>query len=146
MKRCSNIQCRIDLTREVASFSAVEGGGYCRPCKKERNDAAYDPDRWAQYYEEGRQAEGPTLPTGCTRSMYEDALMNQGYVCGGCERDFDERHQPQADHDHRCCPGRKMCKECFRGLLCATCNTTLGRVREDPSRLSAGLVAYLSKS
>lgn len=43
------------------------------------------------------------------------------------------------DHDHKCCPGgnRRKCGQCIRGLLCADCNTLLGRVENDPVRFTA---------
>lgn len=33
------------------------------------------------------------------------------------------------DHDHSCCPGRTSCGACVRGILCAGCNTMMGRVQ-----------------
>lgn len=35
------------------------------------------------------------------------------------------------DHDHACCPGKKSCGKCIRGLLCSNCNTGLGQFRDD---------------
>jgi hypothetical protein len=29
------------------------------------------------------------------------------------------------DHDHECCPGRRSCGHCVRGVVCATCNSLL---------------------
>lgn len=53
------------------------------------------------------------------------------------------------DHDHSCCEvGRNSstnqvsCGECVRGLLCATCNTALGMLQENPQRIR-GLLGYL---
>lgn len=30
------------------------------------------------------------------------------------------------DHDHSCCPEKRACRKCIRGLLCADCNMMLG--------------------
>ncbi|MGX9228632.1 endonuclease VII domain-containing protein [Streptomyces albus] len=36
------------------------------------------------------------------------------------------------DHDHSCCPGRKSCGRCVRGILHHQCNIALGMLRDDP--------------
>lgn len=51
------------------------------------------------------------------------------------------------DHDHSCCgrekPGRKVsCGQCVRGWLCASCNLSLGRLKEDVRRIR-GLADYI---
>ena len=30
------------------------------------------------------------------------------------------------DHDHNCCPGKRSCGKCIRGLLCKKCNSGIG--------------------
>jgi len=35
-------------------------------------------------------------------------------------------NRPEVDHDRVCCPGRKSCGKCIRGLLCGRCNRVLG--------------------
>jgi hypothetical protein len=30
------------------------------------------------------------------------------------------------DHDHACCPGKRSCGRCLRGLLHRTCNVAVG--------------------
>ncbi len=47
------------------------------------------------------------------------------------------------DHDHGCCPGRKACGSCNRGLLCHACNTALGNFQDDTERL-ARAIEYLT--
>lgn len=49
------------------------------------------------------------------------------------------------DHDHACCPGRKTCGKCVRGILCARCNSLLTRERDNPALLRAA-VRYLERA
>lgn len=48
------------------------------------------------------------------------------------------------DHDHACCPGRKSCGECVRGVLCHSCNRVLGIFRDSPARFQAA-ADYLNR-
>jgi hypothetical protein len=48
------------------------------------------------------------------------------------------------DHDHRCCPSKKCCGKCIRGLLCRRCNDMLGKVADSIETLQA-MIAYLEK-
>ncbi len=36
-----------------------------------------------------------------------------------------------ADHDRRCCPGKKSCGKCVRGLIHRNCNLVLGYAKDD---------------
>lgn len=46
-----------------------------------------------------------------------------------CRTPFEEDRPIFTDHDHACCPDEKAsCGECVRGLLCLSCNTTLGLI------------------
>lgn len=84
---------------------------------------------------------------GITAEQYDEMLARQGGVCANpaCDRTVsDDGRRLSVDHDHACCPGPKSCGKCVRGLLCHTCNATLGMVDDDPTRL-LGLVAYLGR-
>lgn len=70
--------------------------------------------------------------------QFEDLLLAQKGVCAVC------RLVPLADrlgrlfhvdHDHNCCPGKKSCGKCIRGLLCHRCNVGMGLLNDDPFRL-----------
>lgn len=48
------------------------------------------------------------------------------------------------DHDRKCCPGKKSCGKCVRGLIHRKCNMILGYVKDDPEVLQ-GLADYLDR-
>jgi hypothetical protein len=39
------------------------------------------------------------------------------------------------DHDHSCCPGKKSCGKCIRGVVHMACNIALGLMKDDPVML-----------
>lgn len=66
----------------------------------------------------------------------EDLLASQGGRCAICQRSILLRAASRidaacVDHDHRCCPGVSSCGNCIRGLLCGTCNTAIGLMKDD---------------
>jgi hypothetical protein len=65
-------------------------------------------------------------------------------ICGTNEPGGNQNRSFHFDHDRKCCPGKKTCGKCLRGLLCSECNTALGLVKENPERLHA-MVAYIAK-
>lgn len=46
----------------------------------------------------------------------------QNGVCAICFETNIDRRRLAVDHDHLCCPHRRSCKNCTRGLLCDRCN------------------------
>lgn len=56
------------------------------------------------------------------------------------------------DHNHSCCPPDRFpqshkisCGDCVRGWLCQPCNTSLGKLQENPRKIQ-GLLDYLKLS
>jgi hypothetical protein len=79
---------------------------------------------------------------------YKELLREQGgkcAICGSPSPADIRASRFHVDHDHTCCPGRKSCGRCIRGLLCRGCNTALGNFGDDPERLIAA-AAYLMTS
>ena len=77
---------------------------------------------------------------GMTPERYEEMLASQGGVCAICRGDDPGTGKRFAiDHDHSCCPGRRSCGKCVRGLLCQKCNRGLGLFNDDPERLEAAV-------
>jgi hypothetical protein len=80
---------------------------------------------------------------GMTQAMYEGLYEQQNGVCAICENK-PNRNYLSVDHDHNCCDSTHTCGECIRGLLCAACNSFLGRVKDNPKKLLEYLDKYSS--
>ena len=79
---------------------------------------------------------------GLTVEQYDEMLRRQGGVCicgtaPGAKR-------LAVDHDWKCCPSKKSCGKCVRGLLCSNCNTALGLLKENKETI-AKLLDYMEK-
>ena len=70
-----------------------------------------------------------TTSHGITRPQRDELLKKQNYCCPVCEQPLLDR-EAVVDHDHACCPGRKRCGTCVRGLLHSYCNFVLVHVVE----------------
>lgn len=66
---------------------------------------------------------------GLSPERFDEILAAQGNACGMCREPFREGRRIHIDHDHACCESKKRCcGKCVRGLLCITCNITLGHM------------------
>jgi hypothetical protein len=85
-----------------------------------------------------------------TLAQYQHLLEFQDNVCALCEETETVLSGTRlknfaVDHDHSCCPSRgKSCGTCIRGLLCQSCNTSLGFM-EKKLKLRKLFAAYLSQ-
>jgi len=118
----------------------------CKACKKEQRFANRDAYLARQReYQQGRRSEDPVAYRHSMRKSmlwsyykltvedYDSLLDLQGGVCGGCGDPPAENKMLAVDHDHRCCPTKKSCGLCIRGLLCPQCNMAAGVVERFPS-------------
>ena len=69
---------------------------------------------------------------GLPAEKYLELLKTQNHQCAICFQgetweQFGKIVPLSVDHDHSCCPGKKSCGNCVRGLLCASCNHGLGK-------------------
>ena len=79
---------------------------------------------------------------GITAEQWDALFEAQGGLCAICRRPpgVDKRLQRLVvDHDHACCPGKRSCGKCVRGLLCSWCNRMLGMALDEPDRLRAAI-------
>jgi hypothetical protein len=82
-----------------------------------------------------------------TAERYNELLTKQGGVCGICKQPestimYGKAIRLAVDHDHSCCPEKKSCGKCIRGLLCSRCNKILAYWK-DSVQLLQQAVCYL---
>lgn len=117
------VRCRewCDLSLFGLNKRNVDGlGSYCKPC--------------AQTYQRKRKF-------GLTAEAFDALLEKQGGRCAVCLTTNPGPKDWHVDHDHSCCPHLRgtavSCGKCVRGLLCHSCNTSMGGMKDDPVRLRA---------
>ncbi|OSC65727.1 hypothetical protein B5181_18445 [Streptomyces sp. 4F] len=97
------LQCR--ECKPISEFSPLNASGarrpYCKPCNAERV-------RLGHY--------------NVTKEFLARVLLVQGNKCAICGMSGLDESAMHIDHDHACCPGRRSCGTCVRGLLCSRCN------------------------
>jgi hypothetical protein len=113
----------------------------CGPClAATREDSARLHRRDPEHSRALARARMTKFRSGITLPEYELLLSAQGGVCALCGSD-DPRGTGRfvIDHDHGCCPGKRSCGACIRGLLCHPCNSAIGLFGEDVVVLTAAI-------
>lgn len=71
---------------------------------------------------------------GLSLAQWDMLLIEQAGRCYLCQDPLSPDHV-HIDHEHACCPGKKSCGRCIRGLACRWCNQGVGQFRDDPERM-----------
>lgn len=158
--------CNIEKTLDLFHISLQRGvENRCLACTKEYNNRYYqsnreelliksaeynveNKERRASYYKEYRVKNKQLLDEkemirkfGINDEQYQKILVKQGGGCATCGRKEQWRRMP-IDHDHTCCPGKKSCGNCIRGILCDYCNRAMGLLQDDVVILQ-NMIKYL---
>ncbi len=72
-----------------------------------------------------------------TIERFNEMLEEQDGKCKLCKDVL--LKTPCVDHDHSCCPGKTSCGKCIRGLICFSCNTALGNMKDSVGRLQLAI-------
>ena len=124
--------CRIcNEKKELGEFPAAKRNrdghrNECKPCYAAYFREYYrkDPER---YKEKSRRQKSYTRH-GLTDSQYEELIKLHNGLCHLCLINL----ASVVDHDHSCCKNRS-CGYCVRGVLCTSCNTAIGMLKENIS-------------
>lgn len=116
------------------------GRSYCDPCsaiaRKESRDRYRSTDKGSRNMRNQYLVRNYNM----TIDEFEDRVNAQGGKCAACK--IVSPRTLHVDHDHLCCPELKSCGKCVRGIICSSCNQTLGFMK-DSRRSIERLSEYL---
>lgn len=114
-QRCQREACGREFT-----FTYVGGSGIRKFCSDECRRAHFTRPEQARSY-------GLKSKYGLSDARFDAMLARQGGGCAICHAPPESFSKGlYVDHDHACCPGKRSCGECVRGILCVFCNNALG--------------------
>lgn len=133
MKRCSKCQAMHPRSEFWKATAAPDGlQSYCKPCQRESSRLrAHN----APYDAESTRRRKRLCRYGVTAEQFDAMFHAQAGLCAICEKELQTTGRgTHIDHCHA--------SGTVRGLLCAGCNTALGRIdRHGLSRFAAYLAA-----
>lgn len=169
-KRCT--KCKMEKPLE-AFYPKVKGGtqllSRCKPCTNTDNAAraAADPKKATARSTAWRKA-NPGRASKISRAwqlrnpeQFKQMMWRGKYnidlramweaqegKCASCGepmlRDGKEVDSVCVDHDRNCCPEKKSCGKCVRGLIHRNCNLVLGYAKDNPEVLQSA-IDYLKR-
>ena len=93
-------------------------------------------------YAVGLKAKRLVIMYNMTLEQYNNMFISQNGLCKICNLPVSKGLA--VDHDHKCCPGKKSCGKCVRGLICKKCNTALAVCGDNVGTIR-NAIAYLQK-
>lgn len=128
------------LTRGASRWK--DGFRWCSRCRDYRDPETFPSDKsrsdgLALYCSPCRVARNRARQYGVD---YDAEFLAREGRCDACKTAYDVLC---VDHDHSCCKPLTCCEKCFRGLLCAGCNTALGLMKDNVETL-ARAITYLT--
>lgn len=131
--KCRRCDLYLDVTYFTENKNFASGlDSTCRPCRSEEHR------NWREKTENYNRFSVASR-YGLSKPDLDQMYLNQENKCAACGDYYEVLH---VDHDHACCPTGGSCGRCVRGLLCKYCNSVLGYVDDDISKLNK-LIYYL---
>jgi hypothetical protein len=114
------------------------GRRYCKVC---RRDALR---KWNNNHREHVNDRHMKFLYGVSKEKYDAMELAQNGVCAICKKPESRTLNGKVlrlsvDHDHNCCPTKRTCGKCVRGLLCSKCNFILGNSDDNPDILNTAI-------
>jgi hypothetical protein len=150
---CANCKKRNGPPKRRNKGSAINSDTHrvCSSCKNvfliEEFIKSYHPHRCVVCQSKQKRKNYLKKIYGIDENQYDLMLeKNNGgcHVCGKTKQENGGKNL-SIDHDHLCCPGKKSCGSCVRGLLCDNCNRAMGLLKDNPE-LASNLVVYMKNN
>lgn len=109
--------------------------------KKWRQENPQKYAAWAEKNKEKRQAHSRKYEYNMSQEDFDRKMIEQDGNCAICKQPL---VRPDVDHNHSCCPDRRSCGKCTRGILCHTCNTIIG-LAQDSIEVLGNAILYLKE-
>lgn len=106
-----------------------------RTTKWRKDNQAWYKD-WAEKNKEKRRANSRKYEYNIAPEEFDRKKAEQDSKCAVCKA---EGVFLVVDHNHSCCFERKTCGKCNRGLLCRSCNTAIGLLKESEEILNSAI-------
>lgn len=140
MPRVASLVCPVHSETKVAYTGKRDGLIHdCLSCARERSKRYWNNKgkarRKTAAFKKAQRTTRVKWQFGLSEQAYRDLLIGQGSCCAICKVPDSGQRSWHIDHDHTCCPGKKSCGKCVRGLLCSNCNVGLGHFKDDSDRL-----------